>query len=75
MTEGREPIPPGRLKVYRVLNLVYSLLVAALFGFALTRTNQATAGEVWWLLLAGTILSAGVAVWVIYELVSKPGKL
>jgi hypothetical protein len=46
MSDEHGPIPPGRLKGYRVFHLVYNVLVVALFGFALTRTSQSTASEV-----------------------------
>jgi hypothetical protein len=75
MSDEHGPIPPGRLKGYRVFHLVYNVLVVALFGFALTRTSQSTASEVWWLLIAGATLSAVVAVWTTYALLfNKPLK-
>lgn len=75
MSDEREPIPPGRLKGYRVFFLTERLLAAVLFIIALTRTDQSTSGGIWWLLLIGAVGFAGLAAWSAYELVAKPGKV
>jgi hypothetical protein len=75
MSDEHGPIPPGRLRAYRVFFLVERLVAAGLFVFALTQTSQSASGGIWWLLLAGAVVFAGLAAWSAYELVAKPGKL